>query len=98
MGTVRITSAEELAQEAERAGLLLPERIEALMHEQLKTLRVDELFVAMERMQGVEEPAAMSPVAIKIAAMRAEGRGDNGGQSGKMIVLPKQLARNRRLK
>lgn len=81
MATVQITLPDQLAQEADRAGLLLPERIEALLREQLKIFRVDGLFVAMERMQRVEEPAAMSPeeVAVEIAAIRAEGRGDNGG-------------------
>ena len=79
MATVRITLPDELAQEAERAGLLSPERIEELLRQQLKTLRVDELFGAMERMRRVQEPAAMSlgEVAVEIAAMRAERRAND---------------------
>lgn len=79
MTTVEITLPDELAQEARRAGLLSPERIEALLREQLKAERVDELFAAMERMHRVQGPAAMSPeeVAVEIAAMRAERRATN---------------------
>ena len=77
--TVQITLPDQLAQEAQRAGLLSPEKIEQLLREQLKTQRVDELFTAMERMNGVAEPPAMSPeeVAAELAAMRAERRTNN---------------------
>ena len=46
------------------------------MREQLKNQMAGELFVAMDRMAAVPEPAAMSPgeVAEEIAAMRAERR------------------------
>ena len=79
MTTVQITLPDELAQEAQRAGLLSPERIEALLREQLRAERVDELFAAMERMRRVQEPAALSPeeVSVEIAAMRADRRASN---------------------
>ena len=79
MTTVHITLPDQLAQEAQRAGLLSPEKIEQLLREQLKTQRVDELFRAMERMDRVPEPTAMSPeeVAAELAAMRAERRANN---------------------
>lgn len=75
MTTIEITLPDQLAKEAQRAGLLAPERIEQLLRDELKTQRVDELFAALERMDRVAEPA-MSPedVAAEIAAMRAERR------------------------
>ena len=79
MTTVQITLPDQLAKEAQHAGLLSPEKIEQLLREQLKAQRVDELFTAMERMDRVAEPAAMSPeeVAAELAAMRAERRANN---------------------
>lgn len=76
MTTLRITLPDQLAQEARRAGLLSPERLEPWLRDQLKGQRVDELFLAMDRMAGVDSPAEMSPadVAHKIAIMRAERR------------------------
>jgi hypothetical protein len=76
MTTVQITLPDQLAQEAQRAGLLSSSRLERWLRDQLKTQRVDELFTAMDRMATVDEPAVMSPeeVAQEIAAMRAERR------------------------
>ncbi len=76
MTTVQITLPDQLAQEAQRAGLLSPARLEQWLRDQLKTQRVDALFTAMERMAAVDEPAVMSPeeVAEEIATMRAERR------------------------
>ena len=76
MTTVQITLPDQLAQEAQRAGLLSSARLELWLRDQLKTQRVDELFAAMDRMAAVDEPAVMSPeeVAQEIANMRAERR------------------------
>ena len=79
MTTVQITLPDQLVQEAQRAGLLSPARLENWLRDQLKHQRVDELFSAADRMAGVDEPAAMSPedVAHEIATMRAERRAKN---------------------
>lgn len=76
MTTVQIDLPDQLAREAQRAGLLSPARLERWLREQLKTQRVDEFFAAMDRMAVVDEPALMSPeeVAKELAAMRAERR------------------------
>ena len=78
MTIVQITLPDQLAQEAQRAGLLSPARIEQLLREELKAQRVNQLFAATERMDRVA-PAAMSPeeVAAEIATMRAERRANN---------------------
>ena len=79
MTTVQITLPDQLAQEAQRAGLLAPARLEQWLREQLKAQHVDALFTAMERMAAVDEPAVMSPeeVAAELVAMRAERRAKN---------------------
>ena len=79
MTTVQITLPDQLAQDAQRAGLLSSAKLEQWLREQLRTQHADELFAAMDRMAAVEEPAVMSPeeVAKEIAAMRAERRADN---------------------
>ena len=76
MTTVQINLPDQLAQEAQRAGLLSPARLELWLRDQLKEQRIGELFSAMDRMADVNEPAAMSPeeVAREIAAMRAQRR------------------------
>jgi hypothetical protein len=76
MTTVQITLPDQLAQEAQRAGLLSSAKLERWLRDQLEAQRVDELFTAMDRMAAVDEPAVMSPeeVAEEIAAMRAERR------------------------
>lgn len=75
MTTVQITLPDQLAAEAQRAGLLTPARIERLLREQLKTQRVDELFEAMTQADTVQAPV-MTPeqIAEEIRLMRAERR------------------------
>ena len=75
MTTVQINIPDQLAQEAQRAGLLTPATLERMLHEYLKTRKLDELFDAMDRMAAVEEPA-MSPeeIAEELHAMRAVRR------------------------
>ena len=72
MTTVHIDLPDQLAQEAQRAGLLTPECLEQWLREQLQARQVDELFAATYRMAGVAEPPAMSPeeVAAEMTAMR----------------------------
>ena len=76
MTTVQIVLPDELAQEAQRAGLLSPELLEKWLREQLKVRRVDQLFSAMDRMSAIDGPPVMTSeaVAAEIAAMRAERR------------------------
>ncbi len=76
MITVQLTLPEQLAHEAERAGLLSSARLESWLREQLHSQRTDELFAAMDRMASIDEPARMSPEAMaqEIATMRAERR------------------------
>lgn len=79
MATVQITLPDQLAQEAQSAGLLSPASVESWLREQLRAQHVDELFAAMDRMAATDQPAVMSPeeVTQEIAAMRAERRAGN---------------------
>ena len=76
MTTVQFTLPDQLALDAQSAGLLNAVSVERMLREQLKLKHVDELFTAMDRMAAVDSPAAMSPeeVAEEIRAMRAERR------------------------
>jgi hypothetical protein len=81
MTTVQINLPDQLAREAQRAGLLSSELLEKWLREQLKAQRAGQLFSAMDRMSAVNDPAILSPedVAEEIAAMRAERRARNSG-------------------
>jgi hypothetical protein len=76
MTTIQLTLPDQLAQEAERAGLLSPESLEERLRKQLKAKAAEQLFAAMDRMAAVNDPSYMSPeeVAEEIKAMRAERR------------------------
>lgn len=75
MTKVQINLPDQLAQEAQNAGLLTPEQLERMLREQLKARKTDELFAAMDRMAAVDEPA-MTPeeIAEELHAMRAARR------------------------
>ena len=79
MTTVQITLPDQLAQEAQPAVLLAPERLDEWLRDQLDRQRVDELFSAIDRMANIDAPVVMSPedVAQEIATMRAERRTKN---------------------
>lgn len=79
MTTIQINLPDQLAQEAQRAGLLSPARLEKWLRDQLQAQHVDELFAAMDRMAAVDEPPVMSPeeVAAEMAEMRAQRRAKN---------------------
>ena len=74
MTTVQIPLPDQLALEAERAGLLSSELLEEWLRKQLKARAGEELFAAMDKMSTVDDPSYMSPkeVAEEIRAVRAE--------------------------
>jgi hypothetical protein len=81
MTTVQITLPDQLAQEAQRAGLLSSPLLEKWLRDQLKAQNAELLFAAMDRMAAVDDPPYLSPeeVADEIAAMRAERRANGRG-------------------
>jgi hypothetical protein len=77
---VQITLPDALAEQAERAGLLAPERVEKWPRNELKSKAWDQLSSIVERTDEMSDPAAMSPeeVAFEIKKMRAEKRANQG--------------------
>jgi len=76
MTTFQITLPDELAADAERAGLLSSDSVEALLCERLRARSRDELYAAMDRMARVDDGEDLSPesVAEEVRIMRAERR------------------------
>ena len=73
--TVQITLPDQLAQEAQRAGLHAPEKVEPMLRERLRAGRIDRLAHARRKL--VAEPLpAMTPEEIQaeIDAHRADVR------------------------
>ncbi len=76
MTTVRIDIPDQLAQDAERAGLLSSEALEELLRKQLRAKATEALREAMDQISAINDLPYMSPedVAEEIKAMRAERR------------------------
>jgi len=76
MRTIQITLPDELAEEAERAGLLAPDVFAKLLEEKLQKRSLADLLAAAERISAVNDLPYMSPeeVAEEIKLMRAEKR------------------------
>lgn len=75
MTTVQITLPDQLAQEAQRAGLLAPDKVEQMLREQLRAERIGRLAQARKKLAAEPLPA-MTPQEIQaeIDAYRAEVR------------------------
>jgi hypothetical protein len=76
MTTVQLTLPDQLAQEAQRAGLLSPESLEEWLRKQLKMKAAEELVAMLDKLDAAGNDDYMSPedVAEEIKAMRAEKR------------------------
>jgi hypothetical protein len=76
MTTIQLTLPDQLAQEAQRAGLLSPESLEEWLRKQLKAKAAEELVAMLDKLDTAANDDYMSPedVAEEIRAMRAEKR------------------------
>lgn len=75
MTTVQITLPDQLAQEAQRAGLLAPESIERMLREQLRAERIDRLKAARQKLAAEPiEPMTSEEIQAEIDAYRTEQR------------------------
>ena len=76
MATVRIDLPDQLAEQAERAGLLSSASLEQLLRQQLQAQAADRLLDAARKMDTVDDSEIITPevAAAEIAAMRAEKR------------------------
>jgi len=76
MTTVQIDLPDQLARDAQRAGLLSAERMEATLREQLRQAAVEGLRALQERLPNDEEmpPDLEQEIVEEIRAYRAEQR------------------------
>ena len=76
MTTVHVELPDELAAEAQAAGLLSGARMEGLLREQLRRQKTDELLEIMHRAAAFDDGTSMTAedVAEEIHQMRAERR------------------------
>ncbi|MBP8295524.1 MAG: hypothetical protein KAX84_05405 [Burkholderiales bacterium] len=75
MTTVQITLPDQLAQEAQRAGLLTPERIERVLREELRAERIERLKQVHAKLAAEPLPPMTSEeIQAEIDAYRAETR------------------------
>lgn len=68
---------DDLAREAEAAGLLTPEAIEWLVRAEMRRRQVDGLFAAADRLTASDQPLTAAEVEAEIDAARAERRAGN---------------------
>ena len=76
MTTIQITLPDQLAKEAEEAGLLSPESLERMLRQKLEAPSLKQVFEAVDRGNAEDDTPYMSPeeIAEEIAVMRAERR------------------------
>jgi len=75
MTTVEITLPDQLVQEARRAGLLAPDRIEELLRERLRSDRIERLGDARKRLAADPiEPMTPGEIQAEIDAYRSQSR------------------------
>lgn len=79
MTTVQITLPDQLAQEAQRAGLLTQKKIESILREQLRTERVAKMQAARRTLTAEPlKPITPEEVQAEIEAYRIEQRRASG--------------------
>ena len=75
MTTVKIELPEELARNAEEAGLLTPEALEQLIAEALRERRIERLFEIKKELQAAGvAPMSAEEIEAEIRAAREEAR------------------------
>jgi hypothetical protein len=74
MTEVTMTLPDTLAQEARAAGLLTPHALEAMLRDQLRNQRLEELFGAMKNMTAVDMPMTETEIQAEVDAVRAQRR------------------------
>lgn len=77
---LKLTLPNDLAQEAQAAGLLSPEAMEAMVREAMKKRRIDRLFETMKKLSDLTPPITEAEIAAEIQAARMERRQLNAGR------------------
>jgi hypothetical protein len=72
MTNITVSLPDDLAQQAQTAGLLRPEAIERLLREAMKKTQVDQLFATMGKLAALEPALSEAEIDAEIAAARAD--------------------------
>jgi hypothetical protein len=72
MTTITVSLPDELAQQAQSAGLLRPDAIERLLREAMKKRQVEQLFTTMDKLAALEPALTEAEIDAEIAAARAD--------------------------
>ena len=72
MTNITVSLPDELAQQAQTAGLLRPEALERLLREAMRKNQVDQLFTTMGKLAALEPALTEAEIDAEIAAARAD--------------------------
>ncbi len=72
MTNITISLPDDLAQQAQAAGLLRPAALETLLREAMKRRDIDQLFASIEKLNALEPALTEQEIDAEIAAARAE--------------------------
>lgn len=72
MTNITVSLPDDLAQQAQAAGLLRPAALETLLREAMKRRDIGELFASIEKLNALEPALTEVEIDAEIAAARAE--------------------------
>lgn len=72
MTTITVSLPDDLARQAQSAGLLRSEAIEQLLREAMRKGQVDRLFATIDQLAALEPKLTEEEIDAEIAAARAE--------------------------
>lgn len=74
MAEVTVTLPDDVARQADEAGLLRSEALEALLREAMRQQRIGRLFATMDKLSQLEPRLTEQEIQAEIEAARAERR------------------------
>ena len=72
MTNITVSLPDDLAQQAQAAGLLRPAALETLLREAMKRRDIDQLFASIDKLNALEPALTEEEIDAEIAAARAE--------------------------
>lgn len=72
MTNITVSLPDELAQQAQSAGLLRPEALAALLREAVKKRQVEKLFSTVDALTSLSPPLTEAEIDAELAAARAD--------------------------
>ena len=72
MANITVSLPDDLAQQAQSAGLLRPEALEILLRKGMKKSQIDQLFSTMDKLGALQPQLTEEEIDAEIAVARAE--------------------------